>query len=736
MKLFQAYLQLLFFLSLAATSTAVSTYAKTGCNDTCGGVMIPYPFGIGVHCSVNPWYVVECKSSKPYLSKLDHLEILGVSLLNQTVTVSMPTLYSGCQNSVQNSSKATSFDLSGSPFLYSKIRNKIVFEGCGVASIMYNGSVVTGCSTACLNFTHSDRNNCYGIGCCETTIPKFLKSYSIQLTGLEGQGANGGCGSAFLVDATSYDPVSLKNTSFTPVSLLWTLTASEQVSCCDKLEPLNIVVDMFNGTIVNSRKCGTGDNPYLVENCRRDPERQKYAKTGCNDTCGHVRIPYPSGIGANCSINKGYIVDCNSSTPYLPALKNLEVLKVYTENQTVIVRTQRISSCQKPVRNSSQTMSIDLGRSPFYFSNQNNKLVFEGCGTASLMENGSVLAACSAVFGGGKHSDRNNCFGIGCCQIAIPNVVKSYSIHLTGLEEEDGHCGSAFLVDQTYGEGRDTSSVPISLMWTLRDSDQVICCDGGPPERMIVDMSNGTSMDTWLCNGWSYGSPYLIDGCASAVTSFGPDTEECRKCRSRGGYCSSIDDKYDTDGLPIPGNYTCVGERERTPLRVILGVSISIGVLFLVGMTSILFKVIKKTKQRRRRRRLFKRNGGILLKQQEEADPSLVDKTILFTSRELEKATDNFNENRILGRGGQGTVYKGMLVDGRIVAVKKSKILDESQLEHFIDEVVVLSQINHRNVVKLLACCLETEVPLLVSEFQMVLCMICFTTKLTGSQFL
>ncbi|GKF49167.1 wall-associated receptor kinase-like protein 2, partial [Tanacetum coccineum] len=43
---------------------------------------------------------------------------------------------------------------------------------------------------------------------------------------------------------------------------------------------------------------------------------------------------------------------------------------------------------------------------------------------------------------------------------------------------------------------------------------------------------------------------------------------------------------------------------------------------------------------------------------QEDADPSLVDKTILFTSRELEKATDNFNDNRVLGRGGQGTVYK------------------------------------------------------------------------------
>lgn len=144
------------------------------------------------------------------------------------------------------------------------------------------------------------------------------------------------------------------------------------------------------------------------------------------------------------------------------------------------------------------------------------------------------------------------------------------------------------------------------------------------------------------------------------------------------------------------------------------GISLGGGLLFLLLGGFWLYKVLRRRRKIKLREQFFQQQ---LLQHQMSSNEISIENTKIFTFNELKKASDNFNENRILGRGGQGTVYKGMLTDGRIVAIKKSKIVDESQYEQFINEIVILSQLNHRNIVKLLGCCLEIEVPLLVYEF-------------------
>ncbi|KAK3444160.1 hypothetical protein EUGRSUZ_A00049 [Eucalyptus grandis] len=140
----------------------------------------------------------------------------------------------------------------------------------------------------------------------------------------------------------------------------------------------------------------------------------------------------------------------------------------------------------------------------------------------------------------------------------------------------------------------------------------------------------------------------------------------------------------------------------------------TIVLLFSIGS---LYFGYKKRKLIKFKEQYFKQNGGLLLQQQLQECDRTTKVAKLFSAEELEKATNNYDEGRIIGQGGHGTVYKGSLPNNMAVAIKKSKLVDRSQIEQFINEVIVLAQINNRNVVKLLGCCLETEVPLLVYEF-------------------
>ncbi|XP_060970943.1 G-type lectin S-receptor-like serine/threonine-protein kinase At1g61480 [Cannabis sativa] len=97
-----------------------------------------------------------------------------------------------------------------------------------------------------------------------------------------------------------------------------------------------------------------------------------------------------------------------------------------------------------------------------------------------------------------------------------------------------------------------------------------------------------------------------------------------------------------------------------------------------------------------------------------QQDPS---ELCIFELDSVLVATNHFNIRNKLGQGGFGSVYKGRLQDGRDIAVKRLSSSSGQGIEELKNEMILISKLQHRNLVKLLGCCIEEEEKLLVYEF-------------------
>ncbi|KAK8662025.1 hypothetical protein V6N13_091613 [Hibiscus sabdariffa] len=490
------------------------------------------------------------------------------------------------------------------------------------------------------------------------------------------------------------------------------------------------------------------------------------SKPGCQSQCGNISIPYPFGTGNGCNISSDFFIRCNTTLDPPKAFLTLtqpdtifvgggfiegdvevQVLHISLDGYVRISTGANIgsdcySSSGRDLRPSSGFSYITR---ELVISHTRNKLTAIGCDTIAYIgsfykgpffrqQNFSTgcLTFCSSV----ADVIPGSCSGIGCCQTAIPKGLRGYEFNFDspgnhssvlsfnpcsyGFVVEDG--AYDFSVSDLNATDFSKREFPLILDWTVGQQN---CTEAqrDPQNYACKENSDCTDPDNnegYLCkcaDGFQ-GNPYLACQDINECETLKPCSVRGTCHNTPGSYSCSCPTGFEGDGWRNGTGCTPTKPGRESPfILALLVLGSSLGLLVLSAGVRRIYKILQRRRNNKLKQKLFERNGGLLFQKKLSSNEGGLDKAKLFSSKELEAATDQYNENRILGRGGQGLVYKGMLPDGRIVAVKKSKTVNEGFLEQFINEIAILSQIDHRNVVKLLGCCLETEVPLLVYEF-------------------
>ncbi|VAH97230.1 unnamed protein product [Triticum turgidum subsp. durum] len=479
---------------------------------------------------------------------------------------------------------------------------------------------------------------------------------------------------------------------------------------------------------------------------------------GCPDKCGDVPIPYPFGIGEDCaaaSRNNYFNLICNSTIdPPWPMVGYPEAVAEVADISLEHGEMRVLSPVRHICFNSNTTSTkftggYQLQDTPFLPSPSRNHFTVIGCKTMGLIggQKGAAsqyVAGCYSYCDGVNNtSDGAPCAGMGCCEAAIPANLTTFEVKFEmnqskvwdfnpcfyamvaevgwyNFRQQDLTGSLGFMNDRAQG------GAPIIADWAIRNGS---CLEEGkdtPNDHACISANsycmaanNGPGYLCQCSKGYE-GNPYLLNGCQ--------DTDECalRKqdtkyedlypCRkgdchnTLGGYLCKCKTGKRSDGT----KFGCQSLHSPAE-KLVIGLIVCVSATVLMALTCMLLMQFQRKRHKREKYEYFKQNGG--LKLYDEMRSRQVDTIRILTEKEIKRATDNYNEDRVIGRGGHGMVYRGTLDDQKEVAIKKSKAINNDWREEIVNEIIILSQINHRNIVRLLGCCLDVDVPMLVYEF-------------------
>ncbi|KAK9158749.1 hypothetical protein Scep_005323 [Stephania cephalantha] len=387
--------------------------------------------------------------------------------------------------------------------------------------------------------------------------------------------------------------------------------------------------------------------------------------------CGSMQVPYPLSTSPNCG-DPDYAIRCDARTNrlFFDALNGSSylILSIHSSTQRMVLQPSPwvLGKC------TTQDLAISEGlwlnqTLPFNITSSNTVFLFN-CSPRLLVSplNCTPASLCHSYLGASGHIDPNRASQCAteinpCCTFIAGGMPSAYKIRL-----HDSGC-QAF-----------RSIVHLDSEKPAREWEEGLEIQWAPPPEIVCK----TKLD---CSNFSKCSTTAKPGISR---------------------CLCIKDYFWDHALGA-----CSRNASRS--RSVLGLKVGIGILFsfvalAVVMTYIRLKVFgrfsNQSKLAKVREEMLKAGSGWKSAR-------------LFSLKEVRKATFGFSRERILGSGGFGEVYKGELQDGTTVAIKSAKVGNIKSTNQVLNEVEILSQVNHRHLVRLLGCCVEAEQPLLIYEY-------------------
>ncbi|TVU23375.1 hypothetical protein EJB05_25735, partial [Eragrostis curvula] len=472
------------------------------------------------------------------------------------------------------------------------------------------------------------------------------------------------------------------------------------------------------------------------------------SKPNCPSKCGDVEIPYPFGIGDGCAAAgpglAAFNITCNhSSSPPKPFAGDFEILDISVESaeMRIVSPVSHICFDSYNTTESGGNWNIELPSS-FLVSKRRNKFTAIGCSTLAYFGGSArrnfltgCISSCESLDDAAQ--DGKECAGLGCCQMGIPSDVYMIGVdwgYTTNPAWNYSPCSYAFVAqkgwyhfrledltrrgNESFISSQVGTTLPVVLDWAI--TSDVSCQITREASGMSTITTNASACASahsrcikatqgngyiCKCSTGYQGNPYITDGCINI--------NECKLRKSnltkygKQYPCHSSSTCQDT-----PGDYKCKckfwhrgdGKSDKGCQPRIPAYAVAIVATF-VSVALACFAIVLL--QRRKHRKSFSKNGGDIL---------MAMGIGIFTESDLKRITNGYRKN--IGGGYFGKVYKGTINGTQQVAVKRPHEKAEAPpLEEFRNEIIFQFRINHDNVVRLLGCCLETDVPILVFEY-------------------